>query len=198
MNPKSAKTFAAALFIDPNGPYSEVDGLDLWDKSRDARLYSGPYPVIAHPPCNRWGKMAPINYKRWGTQIGEDGGCFESALKSVRSYGGVLEHPSQSLAWKSFELLKPKFGIWTQLSSNEWVAEVNQSDYGHLSTKKTWLFFVGNKPTPVKSVGSKGKYQIGGGVNTGNNKKPRLNQKLTHLTPKPFRDYLIKLVKECV
>lgn len=39
----------AALFVEPNGPYAGLPGVELWDLSRDARLYDGPYPVVAHP-----------------------------------------------------------------------------------------------------------------------------------------------------
>lgn len=46
-----------ALFVQKNGCYYGIDGVDPWDEERDARLYNGPYPVIAYPPCQRWGKM---------------------------------------------------------------------------------------------------------------------------------------------
>lgn len=187
----------AALFVDPKGPYSLMGGVELWDEVRDARLYTGNYPVVAHPPCNRWGKMAPINLKRWGTPIGEDGGCFEKALLSVRKWGGVLEHPQGSIAWKTFSLEKPQGVSWQRVAPTEWVGEVWQSDYGHLATKKTWLLYVGNKqPQPYKIARKRGTHQVGGGIHTGNNKKPRLNQNLTHLTPLLFAEYLVKLAIE--
>jgi hypothetical protein len=187
----------AALYVDPQGPYSYMGIVDLWDESRDARLYNGPDPVVAHPPCNRWGKMAPINLKRWGTPIGEDGGCFEKALLSVRKWGGVLEHPQGSIAWKTFSLEKPQGLSWTRVSPTEWVGEVWQSDYGHLATKKTWLLYVGNKqPDPYKIDRRKGTHQVGGGIHTGNNKKPRLNQSVTHLTPPEFAKYLVRLARD--
>jgi hypothetical protein len=47
----------AALFVETNGAYFNIPGIDPWDEARDAKKYSGPYPVIAHPPCQRWGKM---------------------------------------------------------------------------------------------------------------------------------------------
>jgi len=163
----------AALYVDPNGPYSDMGIVDTWDESRDARLYDGPDPVVAHPPCNRWGKMAPINLKRWGTPIGEDGGCFEKSLE------------------------KPQGLSWTRVSPTEWVGEVWQSDYGHLATKKTWLLYVGNKqPDPYKIDRRKGTHQVGGGIHTGNNKKPRLNQSVTHLTPPEFAKYLVRLARD--
>jgi hypothetical protein len=187
----------AAIYVDPKGPYANVKGIDLWDEKRDARLYNGPYPVIAHPPCGRWGKMAPINEKRWGAKIGEDGGCFESALKAVRKYGGVLEHPAQTIAWKTYGLVKPTGTGWTKVSKREWVGEVWQSDYGHKATKKTWLLYVGNKkPEDFLSTRTRGKYQVGGGVHTHNNKLPRLPQKETHLTPPAFAEYLIRLAEK--
>lgn len=84
----------AALYVDLRGPYAQMPGVECWDVSRDARKYVGPFPVVAHPPCERWGRY-------WGggpsarvkRKLGDDGGCFEAALGSVRQYGGVLEHP---------------------------------------------------------------------------------------------------------
>jgi hypothetical protein len=89
----------AALFVESSGCYSNLSHVDIWDKERDARKYRGTYPVVAHPPCQLWGNMAPINYNRWGgehNKPGNDGGCFESALNSVRKWGGVLEHPAKT------------------------------------------------------------------------------------------------------
>lgn len=189
-------TNVAVLYVDPKGPYSKIDGVDLWGEDRDARKYKGTYPVVAHPPCNRWGKMAPVNLKRWGTPIGEDGGCFEKALASVRTWGGVLEHPQGSIAWKTFNLEKPRGLLWTRIGPNEWVGEVWQSDYGHLATKKTWLLFVGkNYPEQYLTERTNGTHQVGGGIHTGNNKKPRLKQSVTHLTPPKFAEYLVRLAE---
>jgi hypothetical protein len=41
----------AALYVQTDGCYYNMEGVDPWDKKRDARLYKGPYPVVAHPPC---------------------------------------------------------------------------------------------------------------------------------------------------
>ena len=185
----------AALYVDEVGPYTKIQGVDLWGVSKDARNYLGKNPVVAHPPCNRWGRLAPVNYKRWGTPIGEDGGCFEHALWAVRSFGGVLEHPAHSIAWKHFDLTKPE-GQWEKCGCNEWVGEVWQSDYGHKATKKTWLLYVGaNPPEPFIVTHTKGTHQVGGGIHSGNNKKPRLKQSETHLTPPEFADYLIRIAR---
>ena len=93
----------AALFVDPTGTYSEVDGIDIWDEARDARNYRGPHPVIAHPPCQRWGKFwHGSTAKPHQFNLGEDGGCFASALASVRNHRGVIEHPAHTKAWRYF------------------------------------------------------------------------------------------------
>lgn len=47
----------AALYVEAGGSYYDLDGVEPWDEARDARLYPGPYPAVAHPPCQRWGKL---------------------------------------------------------------------------------------------------------------------------------------------
>jgi hypothetical protein len=101
----------AALFVAAGGCYFGLDDVDPWDEQRDARKYAGPHPVVAHPPCQRWGRYwfgGPSAKVR--KNKGDDGGCFSSALRSVRSFGGVLEHPEASSAWRAFGLLAPMRG----------------------------------------------------------------------------------------
>lgn len=81
----------SALFIDPQGHYPQLLS-DCWDQKRDARAYVGPNPVVAHPPCYLWTNFAALNYSRWGgehNKPGNDLGCFESALRAVRTWGGA-------------------------------------------------------------------------------------------------------------
>jgi hypothetical protein len=56
MRPVPART-VAALYVEPQGCYVGVPGVDPWDEARDARTYAGPHPVVAHPPCQRWGRF---------------------------------------------------------------------------------------------------------------------------------------------
>jgi hypothetical protein len=105
----------AALYVQADGCYSNVSGVDPWPESRDARTYAGPHPVVAHPPCATWGRYA----HRCGG-IGNDHGCFAAALYAVRNWGGVIEHPATSRAWEHFDLPAPgcrdTHGGWTLAS----------------------------------------------------------------------------------
>lgn len=108
----------AALYVENGGCYFGLDGVDPWDEERDARRYAGPHPAVAHPPCQRWGKLwagQPLFIKRTGIRKikGDDGGCFAAALQAVRTWGGILEHPEQSRAWDHFGLNRPpRKGGW--------------------------------------------------------------------------------------
>ena len=98
----------AALYVQTGGAYFGLDGVDPWDEQRDARLYAGPHPVVAHPPCKRWGRYwfgGPSAKVR--RTLGDDDGCFAAALAAVRRFGGVLEHPEASHAWRVFGLNAP-------------------------------------------------------------------------------------------
>ena len=136
----------AALFVHDGGVYFSVDGVDPWPESRDARRYRGPHRVVAHPPCKRWGRY-------WGGGpsakvrrcMGDDEGCFAAALWSVRTFGGVIEHPEASHAWSWHGLPRPRrSGGWTQVDQfGGRSCCVEQGHYGHRARKATWLYAVG-------------------------------------------------------
>jgi hypothetical protein len=191
----------AALYIDPRGPYPKLLGPDLcWDEKRDARTYAGPWPVVAHPPCQLWTNFAHLNFARWSgehNRPGNDGGCFASALAAVRQYGGVLEHPAGSHAWEAFGLPKPRGCGWQQTldlqaRGREWVCEVWQSAYGHKARKRTWLLYVGTEPIEVSRSRRAGTHQCGWFDRI----KPTLGKREASETPEPFARWLIALASQ--
>jgi hypothetical protein len=135
----------AALFVSPKGVYLTLRDVDCWPESRDARLYAGPHPVVAHPPCGRWCRLAKfVQHQTEGRlSVGDDSGCFASALESVRQWGGVLEHPAWSLAWAAHGLIAPPARGWQRDIDGGWCCEVSQAAYGHQACKLTWLYYVG-------------------------------------------------------
>jgi hypothetical protein len=205
----------AALYVQTGGCYYNLPGVDPWDEARDARLYAGPYPVIAHPPCPRWGKMwfgQPLTVKRTGIRkkLGDDDGCFESALGSVRKFGGVLEHPEGSHAWTHFGLNEPpREGGWIVADfQGGWTCCVEQGRYGHYARKPTWLYAVVADPNDlplldwgkseprydpavVARMGLKRAKRLGevGARGGGTDSSPRIG------TPEPFRDILLSIAR---
>lgn len=133
----------AALYVETGGCYFGLPDVDPWDEARDARLYAGPHPVVAHPPCARWGRYwhgsprKPHQYR-----LGDDGGCFAAALAAVRQWGGVLEHPAYSHAWRQYRLDWPRArGKWEPADfQGGWTCCVEQAHYGHIARKATWLY----------------------------------------------------------
>ncbi len=186
----------AALFVQKGGVYYGVEGCDPWDEERDARKYLGPYPVVAHPPCARWCRLAESVYARCGEgyEVGNDGGCFGAALKSVKRFGGVLEHPAQTKAWEHFGLMKPVRDKWSQDRWGNWVTEVSQRAYGHKARKNTWLFYVGPKPFDLDWSRPEPEAAVGY-----DSKKPqylpKLSPKENLATPLAFRDVLLDLAR---
>lgn len=186
----------AALYVETNGTYFGLPDVDPWDEQRDALLYDGPWPVVAHPPCTRWCQLAYIVQKRYGYAVGEDGGTFAAALDAVRRFGGVLEHPAFSYAWPRFDLPRPQpGGGWTRSLLDEgWVCEVSQAAYGHPARKLTWLYYVGerepmelrwDRPAPSKIVSWC--------ANHGVAPLPRIGKADAARTPPAFREALITL-----
>jgi hypothetical protein len=184
----------AALFVEKHGVYSFARGVDLWPVDRDARKYPGPYRVVAHPPCQRWSKMTWCR-PELKPFVGKDDGCFQSALDNLERWGGVLEHPAQSMAFARYGLMRPKRGSWQLLVRGVWVTEVNQAAYGHDSTKPTWLIFKG-RDKPPNLIWDKilGTHILGTRVESSSH-RPRLDAPSRVHTPLPFRNLLLRLAR---
>lgn len=200
----------AALCVEPDGAYSGLPGVDPWDKARDARRYAGPWPVVAHPECQQWGRYGrshPIKGADYRPG-GDDGGLFASSLASVRRYGGVLEHPAHSKAWPAHGLAKPpSAGGWIKADEyGGWTCHVEQGHYGHFSRKPTWLYAVTEDGKPpldliwgrseqrlpayaVERYGYAKARRIGVMAAVGGKNKT----KIRNATPPAFRDLLLSI-----
>lgn len=194
----------AALFVSSRGPYVGLTGVDPWDVERDARLYAGPFPVVAHPPCERWGR-----YWHGGPSArirrvkGDDNGCFASALDSVRRWGGVLEHPAASSAWLAFGLkTPPRAGGWVVADwHGGWTCCVDQGHYGHRAQKATWLYVVGCALPMLQWGKSASTVRLDEGFYSAEERRrkirtgvcQRLSKRERSETPIPFRDLLLSI-----
>ena len=159
----------AALYVDvARGPYAAM-GLDCWGVERDATMYPGPGPVIAHPPCEAWGRYAfKARTDRRHLAL--------AAVEQVRRFGGILEHPAHSLLWREARL------PWPGELPDAWgcrSAHVEQGWWGHPAPKPTWLYFVGVElpPFPRERPAATGRVEC-------------MSRTTRHLTPPAFARWL--------
>jgi hypothetical protein len=201
----------AALYVEKGGSYYGLPDVDPWPEDRDARLYDGPCPVVAHPPCQRWGNFyagSPLAIKQGRRkQLGDDGGCFAAALRDVRKWGGLIEHPQGSRAWAYYGLnAPPRSGGWIAADwQGGWTCRVEQGFYGHWARKPTWLLAYhcelpmlqwgfGERrldPAIVERWGLKRAIRLGevGSVGGGGNDAERI------ATPPAFRDMMLSIAR---
>lgn len=201
----------AALYVETDGCYYGLPDVDPWDIIRDARGYRGPFPIVAHPPCQRWGRFwHGSTRKPHQFELGDDGGCFLAALDCVRIWGGVIEHPADSHAWKFYDLTPPKrFAGWQPADDcGGWTCYVEQGHYGHMSRKPTWLYACkvelpelnwskGEQrlhPTALARYGYAKARRIGMTAMVGGKDKT----KIRNATPPAFRDVLIGIARSAV
>ena len=190
----------AALYVDPvRGPYSRLPGVDVhgwadarqagfWD--RDARQYSGPHPVVAHPPCGPWGLFA------WNYKGGEGAReCAPRAVEQVRRWRGVLEHPAGSQLWRHCDLPKPNK---PPDAHGGYTVAVRQGDWGHACVKPTWLYVVGCDVLPPMPLSLDGPTHCMVRLRSNPHSLPELPKALRHLTPPAFAWWLVSIARRCV
>jgi hypothetical protein len=183
----------SVLFARRDSVYKTLD-VDVWDADRDARLWPGGNPCVAHPPCRAWGMLSHFAKPRI-----DEKELAITAIGFVRAQGGVLEHPNKSKLWKHLNLP-------TGMNRDEWggyTLSVNQSWWGHKAEKKTWLYIVGCKSTDLppitmsfdaithkigfaKSWKGKSRYGI-----------KEVSKKEREATPIDFAKWLIEVAKKC-
>ena len=94
---KSSATISA-LFVRKDSVYKTL-GVDCWDIERDATLWPGGNPIIAHPPCRAWGQLSHLANPRPGEK--------ELAIQSVkwiREWGGGIGTPGSKQVMANYEL----------------------------------------------------------------------------------------------
>lgn len=197
----------AALFVATGGPYFGLPDVDPWDATRDARRYGGPHPVVAHPPCERWGR-----YWFGGPSVrerkvkGDDGGCFAAALAAVRRFGGVIEHPAATHAYAHFGINRPPSSGWAAAGDGiGFVCSVEQGNYGHKARKATWLYAVASDLPELKWGPSAASVRLEEGFHSSQERRDaraagrapikRLTTAERIHTPPEFRDALISIAR---
>jgi hypothetical protein len=199
----------AALYVIKNGPYYNLKNIDPYDIERNALNYKGPFKCIAHPPCERWGRYwggGPMLHRTKNQKLlGDDNGCFAHALWSVRTFGGILEHPEGSHAFYYYGLPRPsQKGLWTEPDRfNGRACCIAQGNYGHRAQKLTWLYGVNIDFKELKwgkcldkkirlEDGFHSKEERARSIKTGICQ--RLSKRQRMITPIEFRDLLIDMV----
>lgn len=122
----------SVLFVQVNSIYKKLN-VDCWDEVRDARLYNGNNPIIAHPPCRSWSKLS-----HFSKHPPEEPGLAHFAISLIRKNGGVLEHPKGSRLFPAFLPLPgsiDSFGGFT--------ISIDQFWFGHKAKKNTFIYICG-------------------------------------------------------
>lgn len=174
----------AALYVDPNGPYPKMPGIDCWDEARDARLYAGPHPVVAHPPCGPWSRLRPFcrHQPRELALI---------AIDQVRRWGGVLEHPDASTLWLARDLPMPG---WFPDAFGGWSVLVDQVSWGHKARKRTLLYVVGLGPAEVTlRTGGTPTHVVS--TRKRSSRLPVLSREARRRTPPDFAEWLVDIAR---
>jgi hypothetical protein len=119
----------AALYVRTDGPYANRPGVDLWDEKRDARLYDGPHPVVAH--VRRWGGVLehPEGSRAWehfGLPEPRHGAGWVRSLFdngwSCSVDQGRYGHKARKRSWLYYSgRSTPPELDWTPATSSVWV-----------------------------------------------------------------------------
>lgn len=109
--------------------YFNIPDLDLWTEERNAYLFNGNNPIIAHPPCAQWSKMRAFSRP---DKVAKNLALF--CWEYVNQNGGCLEHPQGSALFKYVG------------ANRSQIVSINQNWFGFPSRKTTYIYFAKCEP----------------------------------------------------
>lgn len=184
----------AVLFARADSVYKTLPGCDVWDAARDARKWPGGAPVVAHPPCRAWGRLAHMAKPR-----PDEKDLARFAVAMIRKHGGVLEHPSASKLWTDQQLgtisTPDEFGGWTLPIHQHW--------FGHLAEKATLLYIVGCAPADIPAMPMKlgrAEYVVASSLHRkgiSKRSRPEIPDAAREQTPVELAKWLVELARRC-
>lgn len=183
---------ASVLYARQDSVYKSLCS-DVWDIDRDARHYNGPRPVVAHPPCRAWGRLRAFAKPR-----SDEKALAYHAVHAVRTWGGVLEHPTASTLWEAASLPLPGDG---RDDFGGWSIQLPQFWFGHRAMKSTWLYVVGCQPRDIPDIPLVlGDAPMVVGLYSGRDKdncRPGISKAEREATPVDFAVWLLDLASRC-
>jgi hypothetical protein len=182
---KTCLTPIAALFVRRDSIYKTLPGVDCWDDQRDARLWPGGSPMIAHPPCRTWGRL-----KAFAKAPEDEHAIAPWAIHQARIWGGVVEHPNGSALFR-------ECGIIVGGLPDAWggiAIEVDQFHWGHKARKRTVLYIVGTLTLPtIPHRPGRPTHVIAQSTGA----LPWVTHREREATPPEFAEWLVNVARRC-
>lgn len=191
----------AVLFARRDSVYKTLPGTDVWDEDRDALKWPGGAPVVAHPPCRLWGGLshfssAPISEKFLAIW----------SVRQIRTYGGVLEHPSTSRLFSKTALApdwplpiggeRDSFGGFTVKMPQWW--------FGHKAEKMSYFYVCGINAKDLPDIALKlgeaewvVKSALGLKRSLERGEKPQITKPEREHTPVALAEWLLETARRC-
>jgi len=180
------------LFARTDSIYKRIPGCDVWDIERDARLWLGGNPVVAHPPCRAWGRLRHFSRPR-----PRERALALFAIRQIRLWGGVIEHPYGSRLWPRAALPAPGcFGPYA-----DWTLPVHQHWWGHRARKATLLYICGCRPGDLPEIPMRlDEPSHTCGLYSGRDRRrcrPEIGKREREATPEAFAHWLVAVARRC-
>ena len=179
----------SVLFVRRDSVYKQL-GVDCWDVDRDARLFTGINPVIAHPPCRAWGQLS-----HFAKPLPGEKELALFAIDVIRRNGGVLEHPRASKLWPHY---LPYPGEYDEYGG--YSISVDQFWWGHKARKRTLLYIVGcpKRKLPLIPLRFDAiEYVVSSSTRTKRREIREISKSDRERTPVKFAKWLIEVAKCC-
>lgn len=174
--------------------YKQIDGCDVYDEARNAFNYAGGSPVVAHVPCRLFGRLREFANAPDPTT---EKMLAHFGVGQVREWGGVLEHPINSLLWSEAKLPRPgerdMHGGFTVALAQSW--------FGHRAEKWSWFYVCGCEPKDLPEI----PFVIGEASHViaqskGRQKekaRPEVTKSEREATPRALAEWLVETARRC-